>query len=95
MDNPTERIKKKKGFLMVLAFFVFLIGSGYFFWSRKGATSISIIGGADGPTSIFLAGRINNNDLFVTVIIIVVAALFFYSVRWISKYKKENTQHKK
>ena len=32
------------------------------FHEEDGGTSISIIGGADGPTSIFLAGKIGGND---------------------------------
>jgi oxaloacetate decarboxylase beta subunit len=37
----------------------------------KGQTAISIIGGADGPTSIFLAGKVGGN-FFVGVIVGVV-----------------------
>ena len=80
---------------MVFVFYTFLIGGSYFFLNRKVAASISIIGGADGPTSIFLAGKVNNNDLFITVLIIAAAALGFFFLRRILKHRKENTQYKK
>lgn len=34
------------------------------FYETDGGTAISIIGGADGPTSIFIAGEIGDNDSF-------------------------------
>ncbi len=38
-----------------------LLGSGIFTWLNKGAAAVSIIGGADGPTSVFLAGKVGRN----------------------------------
>lgn len=35
---------------------------------RSGATAISIIGGSDGPTSIFLAGKINGPSVSVYIV---------------------------
>ena len=70
--------KKKKGIFMILALFALLIGSGCFFWNKKGTASISIIGGTDGPTSIFLAGKVNNMFISVMMIIgVIILGLFF------------------
>ena len=42
------------------------------FMNIKGGKSVSIIGGADGPTSIFLAGKVGGNSSVVAIIIGVV-----------------------
>ena len=34
------------------------IAYGIYHWKQKSAMAISIIGGADGPTSVFLAGKV-------------------------------------
>ena len=34
------------------------IAYGIYHWKHKSAMAISIIGGADGPTSVFLAGKV-------------------------------------
>lgn len=47
--------------LLVMNLFDSIFGSavrGLFSWVTSDAVAISIIGGADGPTSIFLAGKI-------------------------------------
>ena len=38
-----------------------LLGSGIITWLNKGQAAVSIIGGADGPTSIFVAGKVGRN----------------------------------
>lgn len=41
----------------------------------KGNASISIIGGADGPTSIFLAGKVGGASSTITIIIGIIFAV--------------------
>ena len=49
------------------------------------STAVSIIGGADGPTSIFIAGKIGTPwGLYVITVIVVVVTLFHF----LQKYKK-------
>lgn len=54
-------------------------------WFRRNsweAKAVTIIGGADGPTSIFLAGKIGSSDLFILAAVILlvsaVALLFLW-----------------
>lgn len=49
------------------------------------AKSIGIIGGADGPTAIFVAGKLGGGD----VVLAVVVALIVLGV-WIWKKRKKN-----
>lgn len=62
---------KKKWFLLLLIPVVILLviviiflvqRSKVEFYDENEGTSVSIIGGADGPTSVFLAGKIEGND---------------------------------
>lgn len=46
----------------------------------KAASSISIIGGADGPTSIFLAGKLNTPNYGMLIVGIVFLVLAFYMI---------------
>lgn len=52
---------------------------------EKKAASISIIGGADGPTSIFLAGKVGNEFsiglIIIGIALIVVAVLTFLKMK--------------
>ena len=68
--NMEKRMKKLSVLLMVIA--VLLSG-----WMcavvaltllTKRAHSVSIIGGADGPTSIFLAGKVNPWSLIIGIV---------------------------
>ncbi len=57
---------KKPGFLLGVLAVILVIGAGAAFLTnseKKLAESISIIGGSDGPTSIFLAGRIDEESI--------------------------------
>lgn len=47
---------------------VLCIVAGFLFQQKK-AVSVSIIGGADGPTSIFLAGKTGNINSLIPIII--------------------------
>ena len=47
---------------------------------QKENTAVSVIGGADGPTSIFIAGKLNgDNFIFVVgIILLILAGVIFY-----------------
>lgn len=49
----------------------------------KGKMSLSIIGGADGPTSIFVAGKVGSSSVIIEMIagIVLLAAGIFVIVR--------------
>ena len=56
--------------ILILIIIIVVALIGIFIWERmhvsfhdeNGASSIAIIGGADGPTSVFLAGKIGNGS---------------------------------
>ena len=60
--------------------------SGWSLYHKRGtsAAAVSIIGGADGPTSIFLAGKIGGNSLFdgialyIATFVIICITIFLY-----------------
>lgn len=50
-------------------------------WRGKSAAAITIIGGADGPTSIFIAGKLGTAEhVFVGVIILLVLTWSIYRI---------------
>ena len=80
-----EQFRKKDPVLIIL---VLAAASLYSLWERTIRLSVSldssvaIIGGADGPTSIFLAGRIAPPvPLYVITIAVIGAAVIYYIVR--------------
>lgn len=54
---------------------------------RKGAMAVSIIGGADGPTSVFLAGKVGNQAFLALLCVwaLIMGALGWFF--WKSKQK--------
>lgn len=48
----------------------------------KENTAVSIIGGADGPTSVFVAGKLNDNlvitFIIIGIVLLVVAVIAFF-----------------
>ena len=56
-------------------------------WKSKAAVAVSIIGGADGPTSIFLAGKIG--DGFILGIALIGIILFATGIVIFKKIKKK------
>ena len=48
--------------IILVIVIIFLVERSKVDFHEEDGTSISIIGGADGPTSIFLAGKIGGND---------------------------------
>lgn len=67
---------KKTGCLCFLA--AFLCGAGLLIQRQKRAVAVSIIGGADGPTSVFLAGKVPDNSggyIAAGLLVLLVAAI--------------------
>ncbi len=49
-------------------------------------TSVSVIGGADGPTSIFIAGKLNWPRLYgIAAVVVAVTAIYFLVKYWLHK----------
>lgn len=75
-------MKKKIGIILgiILAAIAGAIALIYGIYTNiKGTSSITLIGGADGPTSVFLAGKVNSDFSMIVIIagvIIVLAVLF-------------------
>lgn len=74
---------KKKASVIILAVIAAVAGMIaviYGVYTKiKGSLSISLIGGADGPTSIFLAGKLNSgfSMIFIIAGVIVLAFVLF------------------
>ena len=66
--------KKLSAAAIVLGFFSIATGSLLRFIPNKTA-SFSVIGSSDGPTSIFLAGKLGTNDSWIWILFGAVAAL--------------------
>lgn len=63
----TGRMKKMAGIILtVIGIVVAALG---LIFKVKGQMSVSVIGGADGPTSIFLAGKIGGNSAVTGMIV--------------------------
>ena len=49
---------------------------------QKENTAVSVIGGADGPTSIFIAGKLNSDNFIFTIVVgiilLILAGVIFY-----------------
>ena len=55
-------------------------------WKSKDAITVSIIGGADGPTSVFLAGRVGDGVILGVIVVgIILASIGIIVYRKISK----------
>lgn len=57
-------------------------------WQKK-AFAISIIGGADGPTSIFIAGKVNSGPVYMLTALLILATVVTALV--IRKQHKDKT----
>ena len=49
-------------------------------WETQMSYSVSIIGGADGPTSVFVAGRVGRGNLILQVLIGVLKFLHYWNM---------------
>lgn len=79
-------MKKKTGIVITVAAGALLIAAGINQKTKK-AVSVSIIGGADGPTSVFLAGKVGG-DFAVGLMIAGVVLMAAGIVWWYSKRKR-------
>ena len=73
-------MKKKIGIIIVAIIGILAVIYGII-TKTKAAASISIIGGADGPTSIFLAGKVGDGFSLTFIVVgavILVAALLLF-----------------
>ena len=87
--NPADLKKRDwKGFALVTASAVLLLLSFAPVLLRMHlqiglTTSVGIIGGADGPTSIFIAGKIGTPwGLYITTAVVVIATVVYFWKKW-------------
>ena len=76
----------KKAITVIIAVLGILLAVIGIHWKTKAAVAISIIGGADGPTSVFIAGKVGDGLILGTIIVgIILAGIGFLIYRKISK----------
>lgn len=68
-------MKKYLAVLIGLAAAVGILLAGVGVWLKSSLASVAIIGGADGPTSIFIAGRIDGTALLKAGAVLLTGAL--------------------
>ena len=68
-------MKKYLAVLIGLAAAVGILLAGVGVWLKSSLASVAIIGGADGPTSIFIAGRIDGTALLKAGAVLLAGAL--------------------
>jgi len=71
----------KKTLAIIIVVIGILLAAIGIHWKSKTAVAVSIIGGADGPTSIFLAGKIGDGFILGTLligIVLLVAGVVIY-----------------
>lgn len=82
----------KKGYVLVIAALGVIAGIYMKMRAAGRAISISIIGGADGPTSIFIAGKVGNDKdslvFWAAVVTILIITAIFAIIIANSKNKK-------
>lgn len=70
MENEAGITMKARYIILIIVIIVLLAVTGIFIYERvpvsfhsdENGTSVSIIGGADGPTSVFIAGKLGGED---------------------------------
>ena len=76
----------KKAITIIIAVLGIILAAIGIHWKTKAAVAISIIGGADGPTSVFIAGKVGDGLILGTIIVgIILAGIGFLVYRKISK----------
>lgn len=81
LRNPKRKITKAVPIaLMVVGIGVFLYSCVAVVLNRfhYAASSVSVIGGSDGPTSIFLAGNVGQSDMYLLIVGVLVLILGLY-----------------
>ena len=52
----------------------------------KGQTAVTVIGGADGPTAVFVAGKLNGDFsiilILIGIVLLAVAAIVYWKKKW-------------
>lgn len=75
-------MKMQKAVIVLLTILGVIITGMGLHWKNKKAMSISIIGGADGPTSVFIAGKVGDGTagimIGVGVVAVILAVLLLY-----------------
>ena len=75
-------MKKAVGIIgCIIGFLLIILGSAM---KMKEHTAVTIVGGADGPTSIFVAGQLNG-DLAISFILIGIAVLAIILIGYLKK----------
>ena len=64
----------KKALTIIIAVIGTLVAAIGIHWKSKDAVAISIIGGADGPTSVFLAGKVGDGIILGAIVIGIILA---------------------
>lgn len=76
----------KKAITIIIAVLGIILAAIGIHWKTKAAVAISIIGGADGPTSVFIAGKVGDGLILGIIIVgIILAGIGFLVYRKISK----------
>lgn len=94
IDRWKGRMDMKKRIICVLGLAAVCLGGAAAVMKRKWTMSISLIGGADGPTSVFIAGKFGDGVIMGVLIggILILAALglIFGGRKRIHKKRKRN-----
>ena len=83
-------MKKKIGIIAVIFIGLLTVIYGMIF-RAKDAVAVSIIGGADGPTSVFLAGKVGDG---ISLTLIVVGVVILAIVLALFLHRKKRNQPK-
>lgn len=83
IDKEADSMKKWIIGGCIMAAAVCQIAAEIYHWKKKAAVAVSIIGGADGPTSVFLAGKVSHTvhlaeALAGTAVILLLIILFLW-----------------
>lgn len=76
----------KKALTIIIAAIGILVAVMGIHWKTKDAVAVSIIGGADGPTSVFIAGKVGDGIILGVIVVgIILASIGIIVYRKISK----------
>ena len=76
----------KKILTIIIAVIGILVAAVGIHWKTKAAVAVSIIGGADGPTSVFIAGKVGDGIIGGAIVVgIILVSIGIIVYRKISK----------
>ena len=76
----------KKALAIIIAAIGILVATIGIHWKSKAAVAVSIIGGADGPTAVFIAGKVGDGIIFGVIVVgIILVGIGMIVYRKISK----------